>query len=443
MGIFKANDIRGVFPEELDKERIRRIGFYLPGILKSDRILIGRDTRNSSDEVFELLARGITEAGAQVVDIGVCDSPAVYFATVKYRFSGSVMITASHNPPEYNGLKISAGSAVPVGPDNGLRELERLIAVKPVVSEPEADIIFLDIRNDYTEHVRSFLKETNRLKVVIDCGNGASSIFVHDIFDDFFPGVTILFDTPDGEFPGHGPNPLEPESWVHIAETIQKENADLGILFDGDADRAIFFDEQGSFISPDIITALIGRYYYESKKSKKKMFYDIRSSRSIHEYITALGGTAAACVTGHARIKKLLKSENGIYAGELSGHYYFSENFYCDSGFIAAAIVSDVVDRMKTPLSQIVRDINPYSFSGERNFTVRNTAVVLQKVKLQYPDGEINEIDGIRIDYKDWWFNLRPSGAEPLLRLVVEAATPAEMNQKVEELSDFIYSVDA
>jgi len=283
MDIFKANDIRGIFPEELDRERVRRIGFYLPEILGADRILVGRDTRNSSNEVFELLAGGIRDAGVQVVDIGVCDTPAVYFATVKYGFSGSVMITASHNPPEYNGLKISAGSAVPVGPENGLKELESLISDKPVISVSRADITFLDIRNDYIDHIHGFLEKSNRLKVVIDCGNGASSIFAHDVFDGLFSEAAFLFDNPDGDFPGHGPNPLEPESRVHIAETILKKHADLGIIFDGDADRAIFMDEQGSFVSPDIITALIGQYYYGREKSKRKMFYDIRSSRSVHE----------------------------------------------------------------------------------------------------------------------------------------------------------------
>ncbi len=442
MGIFKANDIRGIYPEELDGERIRRIGYNLPAVLKAEKILVGRDARNSSDEIFDVLSQGIRDAGANVVDIGVCDTPAVYFATVHYGFSGSVMITASHNPPEYNGLKISGKSAVPVGPDTGLKEIETLITEPLAIMKKRGKVESLNIEDDYSAHVHRFLGRSSRLKVVMDCGNGAASIFIHDIFDDYFFDSCFLFDTPDGDFPNHGPNPLDKGSWVEIHEAILERNADIGILFDGDADRVIFFDETGNFISPDIITALIGQHYYGRKKSDKPMFYDIRSSKSVSEYISSLGGTSSACVTGHANIKKLLKSKNGLYAGELSGHYYFSENFYCDSGFIAAAIVCDVLEGFHLPLSQIVQRINPYSFSGEKNFSVRSTEFVLEKVKSQYSDGDINEMDGIRIDYKDWWFNLRPSGAEPLLRLVVEADTIALMEEKVGEVSGFISSIE-
>lgn len=442
MGIFKANDIRGIFPHELDRERIWRIGFYLSTILKTDSILVGRDTRNSSDEVFELLTKGILDSGANVSDIGICDTPAVYFATVNYGYHGSVMITASHNPPEYNGLKISATSAVPIGPEDGLKHLKTLITKAPVVSQLPGNLVFLDIGADYVGHVRRFLGEPSPLKVVFDCGHGAASTFVHDIFGEHFSESKYLFDKPDGNFPDHGPNPLEHESWTHISNIIREENANLGVLFDGDADRAIFFDESGNFISPDIITAVIGRYYYGIRKSKKPMFYDIRSSKSVAEYISSLGGRSSACVTGHANIKRHLKLQDGVFAGELSGHYYFSENFYCDSGFIAVAIVCEVLSQSGGSLSEIVRDINPYFFSGEKNFSVGSTENVLDGVKKHYSEGILNEIDGIRIDYKDWWFNLRPSGAEPLLRLVVEADAAQIMVDKVNEISTLIASVD-
>ena len=264
-------------------------------------------------------------------------------------------------------------------------------------------------------------------------------------FSDTSLSYTVLFDDPDGSFPNHSPNPLEENSWKSIKDVIKKQNADIGIIFDGDADRAVFFDEKGGFISPDIITALIGHYYYdmeaENNKNAGKMFYDIRSSKSVSEYVKMLGGQSSPCTTGHANIKKILRETNGTYAGELSGHYYFRENYFCDSGFIAAAIVLGVIKKLKQPLSEITKLVNPYFFSGEINFDVNNQEIVLEKITEYFPDGEINRLDGIRIDFNSWWFILRPSGAEPLLRLVVEAESIEIMNEKIKKLKDIIQNI--
>jgi phosphomannomutase len=443
MGIIKANDIRGIFPEELDRETLYKIGFFLPQILRTQKILIGRDSRLSSDEIFTILARGINDAGADVIDIGLCDTPAVYFATVHYEFHGSVMITASHNPAEYNGLKISGSQAVPIGPQTGLHDLASLIRGSAgETASHRGTVEKLDIRKDYVAYVRKYLKGSEELKVVMDCGNGAASAYLQDIFYDSFVKSTVLFDEPDGRFPNHGPNPLEKESWDSIQAEILKQKADLGILFDGDADRAIFFDEKGCFISPDMITALLGDYFYVQEERTGPMFYDIRSSKSVSEFIASLGGTSAACGSGHASIKKLLKEEKGLYAGELSGHYYYSDNSFCDSGFITAAIICTVCGRSKRPLSALVSVINPYSFSGEINFSVKDQDRVLKGIPLQFPKGRVNTLDGIRLDFDHWWFILRPSGAEPLLRLVVEARDDELMMKNIKEITQIIKELD-
>lgn len=443
MGIFKANDIRGIYPSELNPESVYLIGYYLPVILKTSKILVGRDIRSSSNEIFDLLSKGITDQGADVIDIGLCDTPAVYFATAYYGYNGSVMITASHNPSEYNGMKISRTDAVPLGPDTGLNLLKELITVKQQPTAKKGVIKKLDITQDYANHVGKFISDLSDIKAVMDCGNGAASAYIHNIFSETHLEYTALFDVPDGTFPNHGPNPLEKESWEAVKSEIQVQKADLGIVFDGDADRAIFFDENGSFISPDIITALIGHFYYNNEAGNfgGGMFYDIRSSRCVAEYIENLGGKASPCTTGHANIKQILRGNNGAYAGELSGHYYFRENFFCDSGFIAAAVVLSILKQLKKPFSEIVSDVNPYFFSGEINFEVEDQMMVLNKIPDLFPEGRVNKMDGVRIDFDSWWFILRPSGAEALLRLVVEAESSNLMNEKIEELKKVLFSI--
>ena len=442
MGIFKANDIRGKYPVELDQNTIYSIGFYLPVVLKTNTILIGRDARTSSNDLFNILSKGITDSGADVVDIGFCDTPAVYFATAYYGFDGSVMITASHNPQEYNGLKISGSMSVPVGPETGLKELENLLGNKTFPASLKGNIRNLDISQDYKKHIHKFINDLSGIKVVMDCGNGAASAYINKIFNNTLLNYTAIFDVPDGTFPNHGPNPLEKDSWISIKEELLKQNADIGIVFDGDADRAVFFDEKGGFISPDIITALIGHYYYDIKaeddKNSDKMFYDIRSSKSVSEYVKGLGGKSSPCTTGHANIKKILRETNGAYAGELSGHYYFRENYFCDSGFIAVAIVLGVVKKLKQPVSEIIKKVNPYFFSGEINFEVFDQKLILDKITEYFPEGKVSRLDGIRIDFNSWWFILRPSGAEPLLRLVVEAETKELMNEKIKKIKNII-----
>jgi len=443
MGIIKQNDIRGIFPGELSPQIVYPIGYYLPEILDARRIVVGRDSRTSSDRIFEALAEGITDAGADVTDIGLCDTPALYFATAFYNYSGSVMITASHNPPEYNGLKISRAGAVPVGFLSGLAALEELVKKDPDPPGTRGDVSVLDIRKDYVEHVLKFAAGDFRgMKIVIDCGNGAARAFARDIFSRLDAECRFLHEEPDGRFPNHGPNPLEEKSRRRIREEVLRWKADLGILFDGDADRAVFIDGTGSFVSPDLITSLIGHRYYGRDRTDGGMFYDIRSSRSVAEYIQSLGGRADPCPSGHANIKKILRDTGGCFAGELSGHYYFRENYCCDSGFIAALVVLSILRDLNSPLSELRTAVNPYAFSGEICFSVGDQEKILQALPPLFPRGRVTDLDGVRIDFDDWWFILRPSGAEPLLRLVVETAGQKELEEKVACLKAVILSLD-
>ena len=447
MGIFKSYDIRGVFNKEWTGATARDIGMHLPGLLEARRIAVGRDVRLSSEEVFRELTRGITTAGCEVADIGLCDTPAVYFATAHYGLDGSVMITASHNPPEYNGLKVSRRMAIPVGYDTGLAELERAVTAGDPVSRPArpAGISTLDIRADYLAHLAKFASDLTPLTAVIDCSNGMAGLFLRDVLKDTGLRYSLMFDEPDGRFPNHAPNPLVEENLAQLKQRVRDERADLGICFDGDADRVMFVDENGAFISPDLLIGFLGTYYFRLHPERRAgasrtMTYDVRSSRGVVEFLKGLGADPTICKVGHSFAKKLLRDTDGIAGGELAGHYYFRENFFCDSGMIAALIVIAVLAADGRSFSRAVAEIGRYHFSGEMNFTVANGPAILQRVKSDYPTGALIDLDGIRIDFPDWWFNLRVSNTEPLLRLVVEARTKGGLEEKKAELVEKIRS---
>jgi phosphomannomutase len=440
MGIYKSYDIRGIYGREWDRGTARAIGACLPSLLDARRIAVGRDVRLSSEEIFRELSRGITEAGCDVADIGLCDTPAIYFATAFYGLDGSVMITASHNPPEYNGLKVSARAAVPVGYETGLSKLEQM-AAGPLQSQAAkpGSIQSLDIRTDYLRHLAWFRSDCTGMRVVIDCSNGMAGIFLKDAFAGSGIAPTLLFDRPDGRFPNHAPNPLVEENLAALKECVAREKADIGICFDGDADRVMFVDETGRFVSPDLIIGIIGTYYFRLHPDRlaggsKVVSYDVRSSRSVVEHLASLGAEPTICRVGHSHAKRLLRETAGIFGGELAGHYYFRENYFCDSGMIAALLVLEALKRDGRSFSAIVRDIRKYFFSGEMNFAVPDGARIVREMRQRYAGGRLTDIDGIRVDYPDWWFNIRTSNTEPLLRLVVEAATEEGLAERKEEL---------
>jgi phosphomannomutase len=457
MGIYKSYDIRGIWDSDWDASTAYAIGRELPALLAARRIAVGRDERLSSPDVFRALARGVTEAGCDVVDIGPCDTPAVYFATAFYDMDGSVMITASHNSAEYNGLKVSRARAVPVGYDTGLAELERAVSraaatglpkppTGPDVPPPRhGSVIGLDIRADYLAHLARFRSDLSRLKVVVDCSDGMAGPIVRDVIAGTGGEFVLMYDTPDGRFPHHPPNPLVEANLASLKARVIAERADLGICFDGDADRVMFVDEKARFISPDLIIGLLGSYYFERHPERleggsRVVTYDVRSSRSVVERLAALGAQPQICQVGHSYAKKLLRETKGIVGGELAGHYYFRENYFCDSGMIAALIVMECLATEGRPFSQVMDEMRRYSFSGELNFTVPNGSEIVQRVRAEYPNGALTDIDGIRLDFADWWFNLRVSNTEPLLRLVVEAKTDRALEEKKKELIDLISS---
>ena len=441
MGIFKSYDIRGIYNKEWNGATAHAIGRHLPGLLEARRIAVGRDVRLSSNEVFAELVMGITESGCDVADLGLCDTPAGYFSTAHFHMDGGVMITASHNPPEYNGLKVSRRAAVPVGYDTGLAELERRVAsgVLPSPAKSRGTVSRLDMRPAYLAHLAKFTSDLSRLKTVIDCSNGMAGLFLRDVLQRTGLRYTLMFEEPDGRFPNHAPNPLVEENLAALKARVRQEGADLGICFDGDADRVMFVDETGVFISPDLLIGFLGTYYFTLHPERRAgasrvMTYDVRSSRGVVEYLQRLGAKPTICKVGHSFAKKLLRDTDGIAGGELAGHYYFRENFYCDSGMIAALVVLEVLSAAGVPFSKAVSEIGRYHFSGEINFTVSNGPDILRRVKSDYADGTLIDLDGIRIDFPDWWFNLRVSNTEPLLRLVVEAVTAESLETRTAEL---------
>jgi len=444
MKAFKAYDIRGVYDQDFNKEDVYKIGFFLPELLDVEKILIGYDDRKSTPEILDSLTKGITDRGADVHKMGYATTPMVYFATAKYNYEASVMITASHNPPEYNGLKISRENALPVGYDSGLKELENMIEnreVEVVSDDKKGKVVKKDYKADYIDFYHSYLPDLSELDLAIDASNGMTAFILNDILGD---KPIYLYNEIDGTFPNHSPNPFAEENRQDIKETVMNNDVDLGMIFDGDGDRVMFLDENGDFISPDLITALLAEYFIKNERGKD-ILYDIRTSRSVKEYVKELGGTSHMWKVGHAYAKLKLREIEGICGGELAGHYYFKDFFYCDSGMLTALIVLNVIEKIKKEgktISQLIKELDNYYGSGEINFEIEDKKAVMEKVKDYFyqkeEPKEFYDFDGYRLEYKDWWFNIRPSNTEPYLRLVVEALSEDLLNEKVKELKNII-----
>lgn len=441
MGAFKAYDIRGIYNVDFNKDTVYKIGYFLPKLLKSKAVLVGRDVRTSSDEIFEALSRGIMDSGADVWNIGLATTPMVYFATVHFKADASVQITASHNPAEYNGLKISRTNAVPVGSDSGLKELEAMVLNDEIVpSRKKGKIIKKEARNAYIDFLKAFTPDTSDLNLSIDFSHGMANLIVKDLLGE---NHHYLYDHLDGTFPAHEPNPLEVENTYDLRDAVIANKSDIGIIYDGDADRVMFLDENGRFLQPDYITSLLGLYYL--KKEKGRVLVDIRTSRSTVEYLESLGAEVHVWKVGHAFAKNKLRELGAIFGGELAGHYYFRDFFNCDSGILASLLVLQAVKMLKTEgqtIGSFIDSIVRWANSGEVNFTLSEkdgamTALYERYVKNDSPT-LVMDFDGYRVEFKDWWFNVRKSNTEPYLRLVVEAATQALLDEKLADLSTII-----
>lgn len=443
---FKAYDIRGIYNKDFNKDTVYKIGYFLVSLLKTDHVLVGRDVRLSSDEIYEALTKGITDAGADVWNLGLCTTPMVYYATRHYKADASVQITASHNPPEYNGLKISRTDALPVGGDSGLKDLERMVNDDVITpSEKKGKILdYTSFKNIYTDYQRSYVPDLSGLKITIDTSNGMSNVVIKDILSDYENNITYLNDTLDGSFPAHEPNPLEVKNCQQLMDAVKAEKSDVGVIYDGDADRVMFTDEKGCFIQPDYITALIG-YYYSKKGRTGAALVDIRTSKSTSEYLSSLGFEVTTWKVGHAYAKLKIREIKGIFGGELAGHYYFQDFGNCDSGILASLIVLSVVAELKKEgktLSDFMKTIVRYANSGEVNFRLDAKDEAIGALCDRFITNDkpvcVMDFDGKRIEFPTWWFNVRKSNTEPYLRIVCEAQDDVLLKQRMDEIGGII-----
>lgn len=433
MGFFKAYDMRGTFGTDFDLETVRRVGWALPRVVGGRRWLVGHDCRVTSPAVRDALVAGLQAAGAEVTDLGMATTPMVYFATAQGEFDGSVQITASHNPPSDNGLKVSRRGALPVGYSSGLAEVERLVKDPQGIKDTKG---LKDVKglNGFKEEYVAWLKEHAGgdfagLRFAVDCSDGMAGILAHDLFG---PDAVYLNDTPDGRFPHHSPNPLLAEARAQLFAAVQEKGLDCGVIFDGDADRCMFVDETGAFVQPDyLIPALAATWPTRGGA----VIHDVRTSRAAIEALRADGFTPVMGKVGHAFAKVLLRETGAVCGGELAGHYYFRDFCYCDSGELAALRLLGAFARAKTAgktVSELLAPITrKYANSGEMNFAVEDKPAAIARVLaaakgLGVETGR-SEIDGYRLEYAEGWVSVRQSNTEPLLRLIVECDTPARL----------------
>lgn len=444
--IFKGYDIRGLYPEQLNEAQARHIGYGLVQFLRQQRpgiknIVVGRDMRTSSLPLSQALIEGITSSRVNVIDIGVVSTETTYFAVANYGYDGSVMITASHNPARYNGFKICREKAIPIGSETGLLRIKELSMQPPLTREPGGKAIFRDVLPDYKAHIQKFARDLKPLRVVVDAGNGIAGKMVPLVFEGLPCEIIPLYFELDGTFPNRDPNPMKEGSLQALQDMVKKGKAHLGVAFDGDADRCVFVDEKGERISNDIITALIAREFLYREKGAT-IVYDLRSSWIVKEEILRNGGVPYRERVGHAFMRATLRDKNAVFGGELSGHYYFRDNFYCDSGLIAMIQILNILSRKAVSMSNLVAPLKKYYSSGERNFIVADKDGVLQRLSETFNDGKIDFLDGVTVEYPDWWFNARKSQTEPMLRVNVEGKTQELVEDALRKLTNLIEGVN-
>jgi phosphomannomutase len=447
MGFFKAYDMRGTFGADFDLDTVYRVGRALPKVVKGRRWLVGRDCRTTSDAVRDSLVLGLAESGVAVYDIGRSTTPMVYFFTAEDGFDGSVMVTASHNPPTDNGLKVSKATSLPVGYADGLGEVERLVKSDAGQgtgdAKPDA-IPVKDALGRYIAWQKERAGDFSNLKFAVDCSNGMASIFAREMF----PGALLLNDSPDGAFPCHSPNPLKAEAREQLAKAVRENGLDCGVIFDGDADRAMFVDENGEFVQPDYLVPVVARATRRahspesSNGSPLKIIHDVRTSRGAVEALREDGFEPVMVPVGHAFAKPILRKVGALCGGELAGHYYFSEFFGCDSGLLAATRILSEVARAKArgmPFSAMMRPIvSRYANSGEMNFRVEDKdaaiARVLDASKSFGAETGRSDMDGVRLEFADGWVSVRKSNTEPYLRLLVECDSKDRLSAWIDVL---------
>lgn len=441
--IFKAYDVRGTYPDQINAETAYQIGKALPSVLKPKSIAVGRDMRLSSDELFEHLARGLNDAGVDVFDLGLVSTDGLYFGVGKFGWDGGIMITASHNPKEYNGFKICRKNAEPMSGSDGLDQILKLIQSGEELprSPSRGNIIRKDISDGYSAHCLSFvdISKIKPYKIVIDAGNGMAGETLPPVLSKLPIDVTRLYFELDGTFPNHPASPIELENLVDLQKEIKRTGADFGVAFDGDADRMFLVDRHGRQLGGDLVTALVSKSLLAAGNGET-VLYNLICSRAVPELIERMGGTAIRTRVGHALIKPLMKKHNAIFGGEHSGHFYFRDNWFADSGLIAFLVCLELLSVEDRPLDELAAEIFPYFRSGEINSRVESASARIEQVADLFSDGRQDRMDGLTVQFDDFWFNLRPSNTEPLLRLNVEAENQPLLEAKTEEVLNIIRS---
>jgi phosphomannomutase len=440
-GIFKAYDVRGVVPKELDEEIARQIGLAFQHVLDAEdralgnTVVVSRDMRSHSAGLAQALIEGLTAGGLDVLDIGLATTPMNYFAVGSKKAAGGVQVTASHNPAQYNGFKFSRNGARPVSGDHGIALMEEKVKAGDLPrAERPGTVSHGEVFEDYRKHVLSFLHgaEKKRLKVVVDAANGMGTIYRPILEAAGIELIPLYFEL-DGSFPNHEANPLKEENLHDLMRKVKEVGADLGVSFDGDADRAAFIDERGAAIGSDLMTGLIGGELL-GRSPGKAVLYDLRSSRAVHEYIEEHGGIPVRERVGHSFMKATLRQRDGLFGGELAGHYYFRDHYFADCAVLAVIEVLNLLRETGQPMSELVQPLRRYAKSPEINFVVEDKQGKMDELALRYADGKIDTLDGVTFQYPTWWANVRPSNTEPFLRLVLEASTQEELDSREKEL---------
>ncbi|MBN1795068.1 MAG: phosphomannomutase/phosphoglucomutase, partial [Sedimentisphaerales bacterium] len=448
--IFKAYDIRGIYPDQLNEDAAWKIGNATASFLRSmlrgyDRglanrqsLCVGHDMRTHSKPLAEALIKGMNAAGANVIDIGMIDTPQIYFAINHLGTCGGVQVTASHNPAQYNGFKISSLEAKPVGVDTGLKEIKHISsALLHTRGVMDGSVEKCDLTKEYKEHILKFLNpKIKPLKIVIDASNGMAGKMVPLIFEDLGIEIIKLNFEHKGVFK-HEPNPLVEGNLTQLKNMVKKRKADAGICFDGDADRMMMIDEKGKNISCDLLTALMVPYFLK-KSPGSAVLYDLRSSWVVREEILQAGGVPRRERVGHAFMKKTLRIARAVFGGELSGHFYYRDNFYADSAMITLVHIINILSSTSKPISELIKPLRRYYASGELNFVIDDKDVMIKELKRKFSQGEADDLDGVTIQFKDWWFNCRASNTEPLLRLNVEAKTQELLDKQLGEIESIL-----
>lgn len=438
-GIFKAYDIRGVYGEALDAKMGYKIGLAFSNLIGAGKkIVCGRDGRPHSNELQASFIEGLRDGGSHVVNMGLCTTPTSYFACTSGGFDGAAMITASHNPGEYNGIKFCREQAIPVGYAQGIDKMEAAIEADRLEKAPQrGDLSEQDFKAAYLDFLHQACGFSHKFRFAVDCGNGMGGFLIDDFLKKTGQEAVALYWDLDFTFPNHLANPLDFTTLEALQAKVREGGLDFGVAFDGDADRCFFVDDEGDVVPADILTTLIAVDFLK-KRGPGAIIYDIRSSKVVAEQIIANGGTPVLCRVGHSFMKAKLREMDGPFGGELAGHFYFKDFFFADSAFYTMITVMNIIEESGKKLSELIAPFKIYVPSGEINFKTDSADALLAEADQKFPNGEVNTIDGVRIDFPDWWFSLRKSNTEPLLRLVVEADNQSLLDEKTSAVRNWL-----